>query len=780
GVLLHPLPYPRSDELVALVTLAPGSGFDRLGLTEAEYVHLQEEGQVLEELGVYAFGQATLSGIDDPQRIGVAIASGSLFDALAMQPLLGRSFREEDEQPGARVAILSHGLWERQFGSATDIIGGAVELNGVRLTVVGVMPPAFRLPVRLNSAATAELWVPVVLQPENLNWGSHYLQTVARMKPRAQVAEVQAEVDTLVSRLAQERPDAYAQKNFSVHVAPLHSDLVSDVQPALLLLMAAVGVVLLIACGNVANLLLARATAREKELCIRAALGGKRWHLVRQLLAESFLLALLGGMAGLLLAWWSFDLIVALSPSSIARATESGIDAQVLGFALALSVLTAFVFGLGPALQVSNPDVSRTLREEGRGLSASATRRRIRNVLVVAEVAVAVVLVIGAALLLRSFAGLLQLSPGFEQNGLLTARVSLPASKYGDDQQVTTFYRELVEQARHLPGVLSAAAVNVLPLRGFGGDTIFDIEGRPTAQEDPAAYGGISPHLGYRPGTPGYFKTMGMQVLQGRVFNDFDHADAPLVAVINRTLARRFFPEDNPLGQRLRLYWSVDQKGPWVEIVGIVADSRINSLDEELKQEIFVPAAQVQQIGGWIARTMTVVVRTQGDPLRLVPALRAAVRRLDSSLPVYNIETMEQVVAGTLTEPRFNMVLLNLFAAMALLLAAVGIYGMISYTVEQRTREFGIRMAMGAQPRHIFRLVVGRGMVLTVVGLGVGLAAAFALTRFLATLLFGVGATDPLTFAGVAVVLSAVALLACYLPARRATRVDPMTALRYE
>ena len=781
GVLLNPLPYHKPGEIIALVGQAPKSGYDRLGLTEVEYVRFREQNQAFDQVAAYYPFEATLTGGDEPRRIRGAFVSANLFATAGFKPARGRFFLEEEERPDSQIAILSHSLWARWFGSASDIIDRTVILNGGKLNVVGVLPPGFQLPEDLNETEKTEIWIPIRIRGKELNWGSHLLKSIARLKPDADKAQAQAEVDTLLSRLAQERPDAYPKDVlFSVNVMGLDEFLFGDVRPALLLLMGTVGLVLLIVCANVANLLLSRAAAKEKEIAIRSALGAGRMRLLRQLLTESLLLSVLGGAAGLALANWGFYSLLAVSPDAVLRAADAGLDIRVLLFTIGISVFTAILFGLVPALQLSHPDLNQTLREGGRSLSSGSSRQRLQRFLVVAQMALAVVLITGAGLLLKSFIGLLQIDSGLDANNLLTARLSLPRSSYSDNQRVNAFYDALIKQAKGLPGVSSAAAVNVAPLQGFGGDSVFDIEGRPTAREDPSAYGSIFPHLGYRVVTPGYFDTVGTPLLDGRAFNEFDREDGPLVAVINQTMARRFFPNETAIGKRLRLYWSTEKTGSWFEIVGLVADTKINSLDEEPKQEIFVPASQVEQIGGWIPRTMTLVLRSQTDPISLAGSVRKLVVGLDNSLPAYGVQTMEQIINGTISRPRFNTMLLSIFASIALLLATVGIYGVMSYWVSQRRPEIGIRVALGAERRDIFKLVMGQGSLLILTGITTGLAGSFALTRLISSLLHGVSPTDVTTFAAVPLLLALVALLACYIPARRATRVDPVVALRYE
>jgi putative ABC transport system permease protein len=495
------------------------------------------------------------------------------------------------------------------------------------------------------------------------------------------------------------------------------------------------------------------------------------------------LLGVVGGAAGLLLALWGFGFIAGLMPEALPRAAEIGLNAPLLGFALGVSLLTVLLFGLAPALRVASLDVQESLKEEGRGLSLGSSRQRVLRGFVVAQVALAVVLTVGAGLLLESFWRLLRVDTGFDPRNLLTAQVTLPSAVYQERGQVEEFYRRLLENTGRLPGVTAVAAVNRAPLRGWGGDTGFDVEGRPTREEDApayASYGGATPHLAYRAVTPGYFQTLGIRLLNGRALAESDHTDNPLVVVINQTLARRYFKGEEPLGKRLRLYWSIDQRGEWAQIVGVVADSKLTTLDEEEKAELYVTTAQVPRVGGWVPREITLLVRTPGEPRSLIDPVRGIVRQLDPALPVYNLQTMDEIISGTVTQPRFTMMLVSLFALLALLLAAVGIYGVMAYSVNQRVHEIGIRLALGAQPASILTLVVGKGMLLVLVGLLAGVVGALALMRFLTTLLFGVSPTNPLTYGGVAVLLGLVALAACWLPARRAARVDPMVALRYE
>jgi putative ABC transport system permease protein len=667
---------------------------------------------------------------------------------------------------GEAELILSNEFWQRRFGGRPSIIGETLALDGKVYSIVGVMPPGFQF-----ATEEADVWlrpprdmpVPPIDLPEELDLlayrGLHWLHVVGRLAPGISTAEAQAEMDVIARRLADEYEDDAGR---GARVVPLQEQVVGDVRPALLVLLGAVGFVLLIACGNVANLLLARATEREKEIAIRTSLGASRGRLMGQLLTESVALSLLGGVLGLFFAFWTVDLILALSPEVLPRISVVELDSGVLVFTLAVSVLTGLIFGLLPALQVSKPDIQGTLKEGGRS-SGGRERSRLRASLVVAELGLALVLLIGAVLLARSFAVLQNVDPGFVPDKVLTLRLWLPESKYPDDTKVAGLYREVLDRVRSLPGVQSASAVLGVPLSGSSANFGFSIEGRPTPPP------GEEYRAGFQSVGRNYFKTMGISLTGGRDFTERDDADAPPVTIINETLARRYWPNEDPIGRRV----SFDDE-EWVEIIGVVRDVRHNGLDSEPRAEAYMPYQQAP------LRFMTLVVKTQSEPLELAGAVRSQVIAVDGNLPVYRVMSLEQIVSESVAQPRFNMVLLGTFSLLALALAAIGIYGVMSYAVSQRTHEIGIRIAMGARAGDVLEMVVRQGMGLTVAGLGVGLVAAWALTRVLSSFLFGVTPTDPWTFVGVSLVLAVVAFLATYLPARRATRVDPLNALRYE
>ena len=764
-VLLQPLPYQDPDRLVMVWEDDTKGGYPRDTPAAANYIDWRDQNQVFEGMAALADQSYNLTGIGDPERLEGRQVSASLFPLLGVEPLVGRAFLPEEDQPGGnRAVILSHGLWQRRFGSDQQIIGETLTLNGEGFTVVGVMPPHFQFPSR-----DVELWTPIAFTArEAANRGRHYLQVVARLKPEVTLQQGQAEMDIIAARLQQQYPDY--NTDLGATVTPLHEHVAGDIKPALLILLGAVGFVLMVACANVANLLLARAAGRQKEIAIRIALGARRARLVRQFLTESVLLAAAGGMVGLLLSVWGVNLLKAFIPENISRAGAITIDARVLGFTLLISLLTGLIFGLAPALQAVNFNPNETLKEGGRDMGAGSRGNRIRSLLVVTEIAISLVLLTGAGLLMNSFLRLRNVDPGFRAEKLLTMGVVLPQLKYPDHARRSAFYTDLIRRLEALPGVRSAAVTNWIPLVLQGDSVGISIEGRP----DPAPGEGQRPTVVTRVVSPGYFRTMGIPLMQGREFGEQDRANSPAMVIISETMARRFWPGEEAIGKRVTP-GSPTNPDHWCQVIGVVKDVRQFHLNAEPKPQMYFT---YEQAGFFAPRHL--VVSTEGEPLALAAAVRRTVWEIDKDQPVSNISTMEDVLSESITQQRFSMLLLAIFASVAVILAAVGIYGVMSYSVAQRTREIGIRMALGARPLDVFKMVTREGLRLTLIGTVMGVAAAAALSRFLVSLLFEVSATDPFTFVLVVALLGVVTLLACYLPARRATKVDPLVGLRYE
>ncbi len=758
AVLLRPLPYREPQRLVWFWEVQPF--LDRAPFSAPDFADYRGQNQTFESVVAFRGGNLTLTGAGEPERISGAQVDAGFFPILGVRPALGRDFTADEDKPGApaAVVVLSHGFWQRKHGGDSQIVGKALTFNGRTYSVVGVMPPGFSFP------GETELWTPLGLNPAGQQRGSHWLIVIGRLKPGVSLARAQADIDVVVRRLQQQYPPS--NQGHSVTLVSLEERLVGHVRRALLVLLAAVGFVLLIACANVANLMLARAAVRRREIAIRAALGAGRWRLVRQLLAESAVLGVIGGAAGLVLAAGAMRAMVALAPANVPRLSEVRLDLSVLAFTLAASLFTALLFGLAPAFDAARASVADFLKESGRTSSAGAGRAKLRSGLVIAEIALAVVLLAGAGLMLRSFVVLQQVEPGLRPEGLLTARVSLIGrSAFNQPRLWADFYDRVLANVRQLPGVKAAAAINLLPLDdfGIGNSTNFRVIGRP----EPAPKD--MPLSEIRVVSLDYFRTMGIPLIKGRVFTERDTKDSEPVAVISESLAWQIFPGEDPLGKRITV--SID-KGS--EIVGVAGNVHDYGLDAPLRLESYIPMAQMPN------PLLTIVVRTAGDPRALVPAFRQAVWSVENDRPIYAIRTMEQVISRSVAQPRFRTALLGLFAALALLLAAVGIYGVISYAVAQRVQEIGIRVALGATRPDVLRLVMGQGMLLAGSGLALGLAGAWAGTRWISALLFGIRPTEPVVFGALVLLLALVALLACWAPARRATRVDPVVALRQE
>jgi predicted permease len=762
-VLLRPLPFKDPERLVMVWEKGNADEFPINSTSAANFIDWRDQNQVFEGVAVMGRASFNLTGVGEPVRVDGRRVSANMFRLLGVEPQLGRAFLPEEDDPGAAaVVILSYGLWQRRFGSDPGVVGRPVTINGRSYTVVGVMSPQFQFP-----SPQDELWVPIAFSPqEAANRGNNSYEVLGRMKPGVSLEQAQAEMNTIAARLKQQYPDVV--KTDASVVVSLHEQMVGDIRPALLVLLGAVGFVLLVACANVANLLLARAAVRRKEIALRTALGAGRLRLVRQFLTESVLLAALGGAAGLLLSFWGVNLLKSFIPENISEVKAIGVDGRVLVFTLLVSLLTGLIFGLVPAAQAANLDLNEMLKEGGRDSSSGRGGNRVRGLLVVAEVAVSLVLLVGAGLLINSFLRLRNLDPGFRADNLLTMSVMLPQQKYPDHARRVAFFSELTSRVGALPGVRSAAVTNWIPLIMQGDTFGVSVEGRPDPGPDKR------PDVITRVVSPGYFDTMGIRLLRGRQFEErLDREDSPPVAVVSETTARRLWPGEDAVGKRIQP-GNADPDG-WIEVVGVVNDVRQFELTSEPRLQMYLPYVQFQ----WFVPRQ-LVVKTDVEPASLAAAVRKTVWELDKDQPVSDVRTMEEVLSNSIARQRFSTLLLGIFASLALLLAAVGIYGVMSYAVAQRTREIGIRMALGAQAGSVLRLMIGQGLKLASAGVVLGLAGALLLTRLMSSLLFGVSATDPLTLVTISLVLVGVALLASYIPARRAAKVDPLVALRYE
>jgi putative ABC transport system permease protein len=763
AVLLRPLPFEHSERLVQAMRVNAKKGTTTTSHSFPNFADERAQTHAFEALAAYTDMDAALTGTGAPERVSGVSASADLFRVLGVGARLGRLFAPDDEQPGgAPVVVITTGMWQRRFGADTEALGRQITLDGKARTIVGVLPASFQFPF-VNG--TPEYFVPLDPQGDmEKQRGANYLDVLGRLKEGATREQAEAEMRSVAARLEQDYQEDDAGRTESLVSA--QEQLVGNLRTRLLLLLGVVGLVLLVACANVANLQLARASGRGREVAIRTALGAGRWRVVRQLLTENLVLSLAGGALGLLLAAWGVALISSFVPADIPRFKEAGLDPNVLAFTLAASVLTGVVFGLAPALQASRIDLGESLKEGGRGSTAGRARNRVRSALIVLEVAVSLVVLVCAGLLVKSFVNLRNTNPGFDPRRVMTASVSLPEIKYSKDEQLRQFYHEAVGRAAQLPGVDGAAAIMPLPLSNNGINVTFTVEGQP----DPGP--GARPISAARVITPDYLRVMGIPVLRGRAFDERDTADSPKVLLINESLARQLFPGEDPLGRKL----DVGINSIHGEIVGVVGDVRSRGLEKEAGLEFYLPYEQTP------FNSMQLVLRAKEgqDPSSLAAPLRSVVREIDRDVPLYEVHPMEQLVADSVARQRFLMTLLASFAGLALVLAAAGIFSVMSFLVTQRTHEIGVRVALGAQGRDILRMVVRYGMGLALAGVGAGLFVAFALTRLMSGLLYGVSATDPLTFAAVALLLAAVALLACLVPARRATKVDPMVALRYE
>ena len=759
GVLLKPLPYKEPDRIVRVFENHPR--FPRFPISPANFLDYREQNDVFEDFATFTRGDLDLSSNERPERLtGMRISHG-FFHLLGFEPEMGRAFSLDDEIIGKnQVVIISHALWNRRFAEDRSIIGKQITLSGMLFTVVGVIGPGLQHVGgnyrSLPHGGDVDVWWPLTMNPKVRT--SHFLNAIGRIKPSISREQAEARMNAIAAQLAEQHPE---DRDWSIRLVSLRDEIVGGAQTMLLILFGASGFVLLIACVNIANLLLANSTSRQKEIAIRMAMGAQRFRLIRQMLTESLLMAVLGGGAGMFVARVGINALVALGPKEIPRLHMISLDWRTLAFTTGASLLTGALFGLAPALQVSKLSINESVKEGGRGSSGGSRHNRLRGLLVTAEVSMAFVLLIGAGLLMRTFLHLQRVDPGFNPEKVLTAVIDLPSARYRNAREAATFYRELIARLATLPGVEGAAATSDLPWTGYDENTSFGIDGRQFSDDE-------QPSAQYHFATPDYFRTLEIPLLAGRFFGEADDADAPRVIVINKSMADRYWPDEDAVGKRVRLW------GATTTIAGIVSDLKDSPGELRARPGFFFPLSQQAQ------SHMVLVLRAHGEPLSLTAALRDELTALDRDLPLSELKTLDQVTRSAVARTRFAMLLLCVFAGVALLLATVGIYGVMSYSVTQRTHEIGIRVALGAQRHEVIVLIARQGMTMALAGLGVGLAAALLLTRVLSSLLFKVSATDPLTFVLIATLLLAVALGACFVPARRATGMDPMLALRHE
>jgi putative ABC transport system permease protein len=764
AVLLQPLPFPQPDQLVGLQRIDLRTGEHVRSQSYPDFADLRAQSKSLEAAAAYDESTATMTGMGDPIHLNMGIFSADMFNVLRVPPVLGREFTAEEDKPGTHVIVLSYRFWKTRFGGDAKVMNKQIVLDGTPYTVVGVMPAEFEFPL---DSQPMDLWTTMAVEgaQSQEERGSHFLGVIGRLKNGVTLAAANAETAEISARLGKQYQDT--NSHWQMALQPEIQELVGAVRPALLMVLGAVGFLLLIACANAANLLLARAAGRQREMAIRASLGAGKGRILGQLLTESVLLALAGGALGLLLAVWGTAALANLPSLGIPRLASAGVDARALAFTLVVSLLTGILFGLAPALHASRFNLFHSLKEGGRTATDGIGRSRLRALLVISQVSLAVVLLIGASLLIESMFHLLHQPPGFDPQGVMAFNLDLPDSRYGKPEQSADFFRDLLARIRAVPGVKDASGVLPLPLSGDSMRTSFEIEGKPVAKSD-------QPSTHIRAVGLDYFQTMRIPLLAGRAFDVRDDRHAPHVIIINQTLARRFFANENPIGKHIKPGMSSGKTDTMCEIVGVVGDVKHRRLWLPDDPESYLPYDQ-DPIGG-----MNIVVRSAGDPMALLPALRTQVHALDPELPVYKAQRMEDYLAASVAQRRFTSLLCSIFAGAGLLLAVVGLFGVISYSVAQRTHEIGVRVAVGAAKKDILRLILGEGMGITLVGVGVGLVGAIGISSVVKSQLFGISATDPMTFLGVVVTLSLVALAACYLPARRAARVDPMVALRYE
>src|SRR5438552_2216275 len=776
AVLLRPLPFEEPDRLVQIWHTPPQASFPGIltfTVSPANFLDWRARSQAFEGMSAYGFGQYTLTGTGHPEAVRMVAVTSGFFSILRAQPLLGRAFLAEEDSPGREhEVVLSYNLWRSRFGADRDIVGKNIALNEHAFTVIGVMGPNFEFPISTDPNYSPQMWKPLAwTDQERAIRDNHNYAVVARLKDGVTLQQARAELDSVSNQLAQQYPGD--DKGWGATAIPLREDLVGDVRPALLILLGAVALVLLIACANVANLLLAKAMSRRKEIAIRVAMGASRPRLLQQGISETVLMALAGGALGLLFAHYGVVVMVWCVVDRLPRATEIGLDGWVFTFALGVSLLSGIAVGLVSALRFAKNDVSGSLKQGLGRTSSDSGGTRTRNILVVSEVALSLMLLIGAGLLIRSLSMLRHVNPGFDPNSLLTLEVSIPSTKFSEPMQQVRYFERVLDQVRGLPGVQSAGLIDSLPLSG-GSHQPVSVEGRPVV---PMA---DQPEVDVRLISPGYVSAMHIALLSGRDIDQSDVQGRPGAVLISQSFAKLFWPNENPIGKHLTLYFFRDL--PRV-VVGVVADVRLDALNETRPTPaLYTPLAQVAPTTGgtWRSFGLNLAVRTNADPLNVASMVTNSIREVDAEVPLLNIQTMEESVSASLSPQRFTMLLLVAFAGTALVLAAAGIYGVMAYMVTRRTREIGVRMALGADASDVLRLVIGQGMWTTAIGVAIGIGGAFALTRTMQSLLFGVSTTDPMTLAGVVLLLAAVSAFACWVPARKATKVDPLVALRYE
>jgi len=767
AVLLKPLQFRDPERLAILWEEASFVGFPRNTPAPANYVDWKNQAQSFEDVAATHESSLNLTGDGEPERVPTRRVTYNFFSLLGVQPLIGRGFLAEEDRPNAnKVVVLSYPLWQSRYGGDRNILNRTILLNGEKHAVVGVMPAGFQW-----LETEERLFVPLALSAEELaNRGGHYLTVIARLKPGVSMVQAQSEMNAIMARVAKDHPEATAQGKLGAVVTPLHEQLAGDARRPLLVLLVAVAFVLLIACANIASLLLARAAGRRREIAVRTALGASRMRIVRQLLTESLLLSLFGGISGLLLAVWSFGFFENLVPDGLKQSTDLKLDGKVLLFALATSIVTGIVFGLIPALQAAGVDLNESLKQSG-GRSGSGSGMKLRSGMIVFEVSLSLVLLVGSVLLIQTLFQLFNQYSMLAPEKVLTMRTPLPLSKYDEPGKRHAFYQNVLQRVEAIPGVVSAGYATAIPLTWKGGTTgVF-----PEGTTEPAP--GVSYDAIHRQVTANYLQTMSIPLRKGRYFTAQDNEQSMPVAIVNETMAREYWPNGDAVGRRFTLGDPTDDD-PWFTVVGVVGDVRQMGIDVPVKSEMYLPYGQVTPWRSYAPRDLA--LRTNGDASSLMGAVRDAIRSVDPDQPVSNVATMEEVLGREASQRRVGMILLTAFAVLALLLASLGIYGVLAYFVAQHRNEIGVRLALGATPAKILLLVLQKGMKLTLLGVAIGLAASFALTRLMTSLLFGVKAVDPLTFVAVPLLLAVVALLACWIPARRAAKVDPMVALRYE